>query len=113
MEDERARISDIDALTVPGYEAMAEEAKAAGTSAIDFQKQVVAAMKKKGADFIKARQDETAPAKDVAGGAPKDSARDEEEELKDAAKGIQGPDIGAHGGTQARRPGRDSMGKVL
>jgi Protease subunit of ATP-dependent Clp proteases len=90
VEDERARISDIDALTVPGYEAMAEEAKAAGTSAIDFQKQVVAAMKKKGADFIKARQDETAPAKDVAGGAPKDSARDEEEELKDAAKGIAG-----------------------
>ncbi len=90
VEDERARISDIDALTVPGYEAMAEEAKASGTSAIDFQKQVVAAMKKKGTDFIKARQEETAPAGEVAGGAPKDSARDEAEELKDAAKGIAG-----------------------
>ena len=90
MEAERTRISDIDALTVPGYEAMAEEAKAAGTSAIDFQKQVVAAMKKKGADFIKARQEETAPARDVAGEAPRDSGRDEAEEIKDAAKGIAG-----------------------
>ena len=90
VEAERTRISDIDALTVPGYEAMAEEAKAAGTSAIDFQKQVVAAMKKKGADFIKARQEETAPARDVAGEAPRDSGRDEAEEIKDAAKGIAG-----------------------
>ena len=75
---ERERISDIDALTVPGYEAMAEEAKANGTSAMDFQKQLVKAMKEKGANFMKARQEETAPAQNVSGNAPGEANADDE-----------------------------------
>ena len=85
---ERERLSDIDALTVPGYEEMAEQAKANGTSAMDFQKQIVAAMKKKGTDFIQARQQETAPAANVAGGAPETAAKKEEQEIADNAKDI-------------------------
>ena len=85
---ERERLSDIDALTVPGYEEMAEQAKANGTSAMDFQKQIVAAMKKKGTEFIQARQQETAPAANVAGGAPETAAKKEEQEIADNAKDI-------------------------
>ena len=84
---ERERISDIDALTVPGYEAMAEEAKANGTSAMDFQKQIVAAMKEKGGKFMQARQEETAPAQDVTGGAP-ETGLDEDKEIKKNAEAI-------------------------
>ena len=75
---ERERISDIDALTVPGYEAMAEEAKANGTSAMDYQKQLVKAMKEKGANFMRARQEETAPAQNVSGNAPEEANADDE-----------------------------------
>ena len=85
---ERERLSDIDALTVPGYEDMAEQAKANGTSAMDFQKQIVAAMKQKGTNFLQARQQETAPAAEVAGGEPADNARTEEQEIQDNAKAI-------------------------
>ena len=84
---ERERISDIDALTVPGYEAMAEEAKANGTSAMDFQKQLVKAMKEKGANFMKTRQKETAPAQNVSGGAPK-TEENEDKEIEANAKAI-------------------------
>lgn len=85
---ERERLADIDALTVPGYEDMAAEAKANGTSAMDFQKQIVAAMKKKGTDFMQNRQKETEPAAKVAGGEPKDNNRSEEQEIQDNAKDI-------------------------
>lgn len=84
---ERERISDIDALTVPGYEAMAEEAKANGTSAMDFQKQLVNAMKEKGANFMKARQEETAPAQKVAGNAPEEE-KNADDEIEANAKAI-------------------------
>ena len=85
---ERERLSDIDALTVPGYEDMAEQAKANGMSAVDFQKQIVAAMKQKGTNFMQARQQETAPAAQVAGGQPQDNGRTEEQEIQDNAKAV-------------------------
>ena len=94
MAAERQRQDDIDALTVPGYEDMAAQAKRDGTSAMDFQKQIVAAMKAKGSAFLAARQQETAPAQDVKGGSPSDSRAEEEEiernarEIADYAKAI-------------------------
>jgi len=84
---ERQRIEDIDALTLPGYEAMAAEAKANGTSAMDFQRQVVQAQKQKGKDFINNRQKETAPAANVPGSAPQ-NGKTEEQEILDNAKEI-------------------------
>lgn len=87
VEAERERLSDIDALTVPGYEELAEQAKANGTSALEFQKQIVAAMRKKGADFLKARTEETAPAQQVTGGAAEDE-EDEEKEVKAIAESV-------------------------
>lgn len=85
---ERARLEDIDALTVPGYEDLAAQAKANGTSATDFHKQLVAAMKQKGTDFMKAREKETEPAKGVAGGEPGDGGKSEEDEIRENAKNI-------------------------
>lgn len=76
---EHQRCEDIDALTLPGYEAMAAEAKANGTSVTDYQRQIVQAMKQKGTDFMQNRQKETAPANSVPGGAPSDSKNDEQE----------------------------------
>ena len=55
---------------------------------MDFHKQVVAAMKQKGTNFMQARQQETAPAAQVAGGEPADNARTEEQEIQDSAKAI-------------------------
>lgn len=85
---ERQRQEDIDALTIPGYEDMAAEAKNNGTSVIDFQKSLVAAMKQKGTDFLAAREKETQPAQDVAGEAPTSGASDEQKEIEDNAKAI-------------------------
>jgi ATP-dependent Clp endopeptidase proteolytic subunit ClpP len=84
---ERERLDEIDALTVPGYEEMAAQAKANGTSAMDFHKQIVAARKQKGNEFVEARQRETEPVKNVSGGAPADN-RNEEQEIQDAANEI-------------------------
>lgn len=88
VKAERSRLEDIDALTIPGYEEMAAKAKSDGTSAMDFQKQIVAEMKKKGTDFLTARAQETAPADNVAGSAPAANTRTEDEEIKDYAKDI-------------------------
>lgn len=85
---ERQRQEDIDALTVPGYEAMAAQAKADGTSAMDFQKQIVAAMRQKGANFMQARQNETAAAQEIAGSAPVSDSASEEQEIMDNARQI-------------------------
>ena len=85
---ERQRQDDIDALTVPGYEAMATEAKANGTSAMDFQRQIVAAMKQKGATFMQQRQQETTPAKGVTGGAAEDGKKSDEDEIEANAREI-------------------------
>lgn len=87
IEAERQRVEDIDALTLPGYEAMAADAKKDGTSALDFQKQIVAAQKKKGTDFLKQRKEETKPAENVAGAAAT-SGKTEEQEIADNAKDI-------------------------
>ncbi len=85
---ERERLDSIDALTVPGYEEMAAKAKADGTTALDFQKQIVAAMKQKGSAFLQSRQQELTPAQDVAGGAPQDSGKDEAQAIEAAAREI-------------------------
>ena len=85
---ERQRQDDIDALTVPGYEAMATEAKGNGTSAMDFQKQIVAAMRQKGATFMQQRQQETTPAQAVAGGAAEDGKKSDEDEIEANAREI-------------------------
>lgn len=87
VKAERERLADIDALTVPGYEEMAKQAKEDGTSAMDFQKKIVAAMKEKGKNFMQQRQQETKPADSVAGGAPEGNG-DEGQEIKDTAKQI-------------------------
>lgn len=90
IQAERERMEEIDALCVPGYESMAEEAKKNGTSAIDFQKAVVKAMKEKGNTFINQRQNETAPAANVSGGSPSDTTRSEDEEIKAFAQEMAG-----------------------
>lgn len=90
IQAERERMEEIDALCVPGYEAMAEEAKKNGTSAVDFQKAVVKAMKEKGNAHIAQRQQETAPAANVSGGSASDTATSEDEEIKNFAKEMAG-----------------------
>lgn len=84
---ERQRIEDIEALTDPGYEALAAKAKADGTSAMDFHRQIIEAKKQKGRDFITNRQKETAPAANVPGASPQ-SGKSEEQEILDNAKEI-------------------------
>lgn len=85
---ERQRQEDIDALTDPGYEELAAKAKAAGTSAMDFHKQLITAKKQKGTNFLNNRKEETSPAKEVAGGAPTDDKQTEQAEIEANAKEI-------------------------
>ncbi|MCE5342216.1 MAG: Clp protease ClpP [Eubacteriales bacterium] len=73
-EAERTRMQEIDDLTPTGYEAMAAEAKKAGTSAMDYHKKVVAAQREKTQAFTKNRADETAASAKVTGGASDDTA---------------------------------------
>lgn len=87
VASERERLADIDALTIPGYEDLAAQAKANGTSVLEFQKQIVAAMKQKGTEFLQSRQAETAPAQDVAGDAPA-QGKTEEDEVNELAASI-------------------------
>ena len=68
---------------------MAEEAKKNGTSAMDFHKQIVAAMKQKGANHQAARQQETAPAQQVTGGAPQDT-KTTDQDIKAYAEEVAG-----------------------
>jgi ATP-dependent Clp protease protease subunit len=93
VAEERDRIAAIDDMTMPGFEAEAEEAKANGSTAQDFMKAcraksaaMKAEEKQKGADFITARAKETAPAANVAPGAAEDAKTSEEDELKAWAK---------------------------
>lgn len=85
---ERARQDEIDALTDPGYEELAAQAKANGTSPADFVKQLVQTKKAKGAGFMAARQQETAPAQNVPGGEPASNHKTEEQEIQDNAKAV-------------------------
>ena len=88
VDSERARLDDIDALTIPGYEELAAKAKADGTSALDFQKQLVTAMKEKKGEFIQNRVKETALAQKIPGSVPTSGTADEEKEIQDNAKDI-------------------------
>lgn len=93
VNDERQRQEDIDAITLPTAEcrAMAEEAKRNGTSVMDFQRQIVAAARQKGADWMTARQKETEPAKNITGSAPQDfNRKSEEDEIKSFAQEMKG-----------------------
>lgn len=85
---ERERISEIDDLTPAGYEKMATEAKANGTSAMDFCKMLVKAQREKGKAFIENRIAETEPAGNVSGGAAEDTITNAAEEEDKAAKDI-------------------------
>lgn len=93
VADERDRIAGITDMTLPGFEAEAEEAKANGTSVADFMKacRAKAQAKKaedaaKGAQFIEQRTQETAPAANVAPGAAEDEKDSEEDEIKAEAE---------------------------
>lgn len=81
---ERERVNGIDAVTMPGFESDAAQAKADGTSVEDFIRGVVAKSREKGADFLKARQEETRPAAQVRGDGADD--RSEEDEIAEEAK---------------------------
>lgn len=85
---ERQRREDIDALTIPGYEAMAAEAIANGTSAMDFQRQVVQAQRQRGANYMAARQQETAPAQGIAGDAAGEEQMNDEQAIKQYAADV-------------------------
>ena len=84
---ERQRQEDIDAITPPAaeYQAMAEEAKKKGTPFTEYQRALVAAQKQKGANHLAARQEETAPAQNIAGGAA-ETHKNEDEEIKQNAE---------------------------
>jgi ATP-dependent Clp protease protease subunit len=79
-ENERQRIQEIDDLTPAGYEELAAQAKASGVSAMDFHKQIVKVQREKGAQFLANRQQETAPAAQVPGGASEDESGKEGQE---------------------------------
>lgn len=84
---ERTRMQEIDALTAEGFEELAEEAKKNGTSAADFLKQVVAKQAERRSSFLAARNEETKPASQVAGGAAEDNnLLNQKEELDRYAK---------------------------
>jgi len=85
---ERARVEEIDSLTIPGFEADAAEAKANGTSAVDFVKSIAAKAKQKGAAFMAQRAEETAPAQEVTAGAAEADHVSEEEQIQAEAKKI-------------------------
>ena len=81
IAEERQRVQDIDDLTLPGYEQMAAEAKRNGTSAMDFQKQIVKAQREKGTAFMQQRQEETQPAAQVKGSDPAQSDKTDKDEM--------------------------------
>lgn len=87
---DRQRQDDIDAITPPvaEYQAMADAAKKDGTSFTDYQRSLVAAMKAKGPAYMAARQQETAPAQAVTGGASTDTDNDEAQEIKRNAEAM-------------------------
>lgn len=85
---ERERMQEIDALTMPGYESDAADAKASGMSAMDFYKSIVQKTRQKGQDFLSARKEELAPAQQVPAAAAEDTADSEDEEIRRAAKQI-------------------------
>ncbi len=101
IQEERQRIADIDALTLKGYESMAAEAKKNGTSALDFQNQVVAAQKQKGSDFLQQRKEETKDAQDVKGSVAPSGQQNEQQEIDAFAKDIAAYANGYRGSNDA------------
>lgn len=89
-EQERARIQEIDDLTMPGYEDMAAQAKASGMSAMDFHKQIIKVQKERGQQFAAARKSETAPAASVTGGAAEESNGSSKDDYDAFAKEMAG-----------------------
>ena len=84
---ERERVAEIDALTEPGYEEMAAQAKTKGDSPAVFLKAVVEAKKAKAAAFLKDRREETGKAQAIPASAPGEG-EGEEAGVKAAAKEI-------------------------
>lgn len=85
---ERERMQEIDELTLPGYEEDAAQAKANGTSAMDFHKMIVQKTRQKGKDFLAQRKEELSPASNVLAGAAEDNDLDEDDEIQREAKMI-------------------------
>ena len=87
---ERERVQQIEALTPPyaEYEQMRDKAVQDGTSAEAYFKQIVAAQKKKGADYLKNRIDETAASSAVKGGSADDNQTDPEAKKEQFAKDV-------------------------
>ena len=87
VAEERQRVRDIDAVTLPGYEQMAAEAKENGDSVQEFMAKMVAAQRAKGGQFMDARRRELEPAKDVRGASPEEE-KDEANEMSAFAREI-------------------------
>ena len=87
VAEERQRVRDIDAVTLPGYEQVAAEAKENGDSVQEFMARMVAAQRAKGGQFMEARRQELKPAKVVGGGAPEEE-QDEAKAMNAFAKEI-------------------------
>lgn len=81
---ERERVQEIDDLTPAGYEKMAADAKANGTSAADYLKMIVKAQKEKGTAYMSSRKEETKAAAEVKGGdaGDNDEGKSKEDEVK-------------------------------
>ena len=95
---EQARISEIDELTEPGYEEMAEKAKKDGISPMEYMKRLAKAKRDKreneaqqGAQMMQQRRQETAAASAIPGSAaPEGKGMTEDEEISALAKEMSG-----------------------
>lgn len=86
VTQERQRVQDIDDLTMPGYEALATEAKQSGMSALDYHKLLVKTQREQGEKYMASRRVETQPAASVGNGNPHaDEQADEERAIRDIA----------------------------
>ena len=82
---ERERVQDIDDLTPAGYEEMAAQAKADGTSSMDYHKAIIKAQREKAGRFLEDRKAETQQSANVQGGAAEDTVTNDEDEMKSFA----------------------------
>lgn len=89
MQAERERMQEIDELTTPGYEQMAQDAKKSGMSAMDFHKAIVKAQREKGEQFMKERKAEVAPSAAIPGGSA-GAEQDEKAQMEAYAKEMAG-----------------------
>lgn len=87
-KQERERMQEIDELTPPfeEYAQMAAQAKADGTSAMDYHRQIITAMRKKSQLFMEHRRDETRPANNVEGSSAEAMDMSDESQLAKYAK---------------------------